>query len=275
MIESPGFYGVIQLLDKLGLHAIEIPSHSAQGIDIDALQSALKQYNVAACVISPSFSTPSGACLSVSAKQTLMTLANHYDFAVIEDDIYADLSFGQTLSPIKSLDTENRVILCSSFSKSLSRDLRLGWIMGARWHKDIVRLGVISHIANSLAVQEGLHTFLRDGDFKRYLNQIRKQLAVQKNQMVGALQHFWGDDIRYSNPNGGLSLWVEFTSSIDSLRLYKQALTHQILITPGTLFSVERDFSNFMRLSFCHPTKGQRETALQQLQALSQQAKTM
>lgn len=270
-IESPGFYGVIQLLDKLGLHAIEIPSHSANGIAVDVLEEVLDKFDVTACVVSPCFSTPSGACMSLEDKRRLIELANQHDLAVIEDDIYGDLSFEQPLAPIKSLDTQERVILCSSFSKSLSRDLRLGWIMAARWQSEIVRLSVLSHIANSQAIQTGLYWFMRDGDYNRYLYQFRHQLLRQKNQMEGALQRFWHNDIRFSHPKGGLSLWVELHHSVDTLKLYTAALPHRILITPGALFSVEQDFSNFMRLSFCHPTEGAREAALQKLQVLSKQ----
>jgi DNA-binding transcriptional MocR family regulator len=207
-IESPGFYGVIQLLDKLGLHAIEIPSHSANGIAVDVLEEVLDKFDVTACVVSPCFSTPSGTCMSLEDKRRLIELANQHDLAVIEDDIYGDLSFEQPLAPIKSLDTQERVILCSSFSKSLSRDLRLGWIMAARWQSEIVRLSVLSHIANSQAIQTGLYWFMRDGDYNRYLYQFRHQLLRQKNQMEGALQRFWQNDIRFSHPKGGLSLWV-------------------------------------------------------------------
>lgn len=177
-IESPGFYGVIQLLDKLGLNAIEIPSHSANGIDVDALEKVLEMFEVTACVVSRCFSTPSGACMSLNDKQRLIELANRYDLTLIEDDIYGDLSFEQALAPIKSLDTQNRVILCSSFSKSLSRDLCLGWIIAALWQPDVVRLSVISHIANSQAIQTGLYWFMRDGDYSRYTQTIRSCTAT-------------------------------------------------------------------------------------------------
>ena len=268
IIESPGFYGVIQLLDQLGLHAIEVPSHSQAGLNVEVLQQTLTQFSVSACVVSPAYATPSGASMSDEDKELLVALANRYNFALIEDDIYGDLGFRQRPKPLKSFDSEDRVILCSSFSKSLSRDLRIGWVIGGQWQERINRLKLVSHLACNQSVQLALFQFMQEGDFKRYLRHIRSTLETQRNQLVHALHKYWEGKVKFAVPDGGLSMWVELPSSVDTLTLYNKALANNIVITPGVLFSVERDFSHFMRLSYCHPTTGQREQAIKKLRAL-------
>lgn len=268
MIESPGFYGVIQLLNELGLHSVEVPCHSISGIDLDKAEYVLSKYNIKACVVTPAFSTPTGACMPDEHKQRLVALANQYDFAVIEDDIYGDLGFDFRPTPIKAFDTENRVILCSSFSKSTSRDLRIGWIMAGRWQKRVQRLKLVSHLAGNQAIQEGLNEYIASGDFLRYLRIRAQQLKQQRDALVNVLVHLWPEDVRFTHPQGGLSLWLELPAHVDTLALYQTALKHHIVLTPGNLFSSQNDFSRFLRLSFCHPMTSGRIAAIQYLKGL-------
>ncbi|GAC17471.1 aminotransferase-like domain-containing protein [Paraglaciecola arctica] len=267
-VESPGFYGVLQLLQQLQLNAIEIPSSPTTGVDIDIFESALKKWNIKALVVTPAFATPTGATMPTEHKKNLISLANQYDIALIEDDIYADLGFMERPFPLKSLDTENRVILCSSFSKSLSRDIRVGWIIGGRWQKDIVKLKLVTSLANSQATQIGLASFLKNGHYKRHINQKRLILKQQRDQLITNIQRYWSNSVHFSIPNGGLALWIKLDSKINTQTLYYQALERKIILTPGSLFSVEDRFHNFIRLSFNHPSIGNRKNALKILSNL-------
>jgi len=127
-VESPGFYGVLQLLEQLGLRVIEVPSSIETGMNIDALEEALKRWKVKACIVSPAYATPGGALMPIGAKKRLIELAERHDLAVID----ADTALNGAPDPLKGMDLNERVILCSSFSKSVSRDLRLGWVSGGR-----------------------------------------------------------------------------------------------------------------------------------------------
>jgi DNA-binding transcriptional MocR family regulator len=267
-VESPGFYGVLQLLQQLQLNVIEIPSSTTKGLDIDVLKAALEKWKIKACVVTPAFATPTGATMPIEHKKQLVSLANQYDLAVIEDDIYADLGFIERPTPLKSLDTENRVILCSSFSKSLSRDLRVGWIIGGRWQKHIIKLKLVTSLANSQAIQIGLTNFLKNGHYKRHINQRRLILKQQRNQLITNIQQYWPNSVRFSIPDGGLALWIQLDSKTNTQTLYNKALEKNIVLTPGSLFSVEDRFHNYIRLSFNHPSTGNRKNALKTLSHL-------
>ena len=268
VIESPGFYGVIQLLEELGLNAIELPSHSVSGIDITVLREALDKYKITACVVSPAFATPSGSCMSEDNKKALIQLANENNFAIIEDDIYVDLGFTSRPKPIKAFDTEDRVILRSSFSKTLSRDLGIGWVMGARWQSKINKLKLVSNLACSQAMQAALAKFMQDGDYKRHLAYKRSTLLVQRDQLVQALNKYWKGELKFTIPNGGLTVWLELDPAINTGDLYNAAATQKIIIAPGALFSLAPNFTHFMRLSFNHPTLGNREKAIAKLSSI-------
>ncbi len=93
-VETPGFYGVLQLLQQLGLQAVEVPASTDAGMDPDALEEVLQRWKVRACVVSPAFATPGGALMPTRNRHRLLALASAHDLAMIEDDIYADTAFG-------------------------------------------------------------------------------------------------------------------------------------------------------------------------------------
>ncbi|WNC70042.1 PLP-dependent aminotransferase family protein [Thalassotalea nanhaiensis] len=264
-VESPGFYGIIQLLEQLQLNIIEIPVASTTGLDLDALEQAASKWDIAAVVVTPSFSTPTGALMPIKNRQRIVTIANTHDFAVIEDDIYGELGFDSNLPPVKTFDSEQRVILCSSFSKSLSRDLRIGWVNGGRWHEKIIRLKLTSQLASGQLQQLAVAEFMANGHFKRHLHSFKSSLLLHRNQLLSALLQYGPSAIKYSLPQGGLALWVEFSQEINTTKLYSTALKKNIVLTPGQLFSSAGHFSNSMRISFNHPYTGQRLNALKQI----------
>jgi len=264
-VESPAFYGVLQLLEQLQLNVIEIPASSETGLDMDAFESALKTWQVKACVVTPAFATPTGATMPADNRTRLMVLANHYDIAVIEDDIYGDLAFETRPAPLKALDDQQRVILCSSFSKALSRDLRIGWICGGRWHEQITQLKLVTQLASNQSLQQGLASFMADGSYRRHLNHYCQTLKRQRDQLVNAIRHYWPASTLFSVPEGGLALWLEMDASLDMQSAYPRALEKGIILTPGSLFSATGQYRNYLRLSFTHPITDKRKTALRQL----------
>ncbi|MDX1599368.1 MAG: PLP-dependent aminotransferase family protein [Marinobacter sp.] len=266
-IESPGFYGVLQLLEQLELQVVEVPTSTETGMDVDALEEILEHWDVRACVVSPAFATPGGALMSVDARQRMMALAERHDLAIIEDDIYAESGFYQVPDTLKALDETNRVIHCSSFSKILSRDLRLGWISGARWHSRILHLKLVTQLASSRYLQQGVADYMEEGGLTSHLRRQRGLLRERRDQLLTSLRA-WPVPVRVTIPQGGLAVWLELPDSVDTLAAYPKALDQGIVITPGPLFSVSGEYSNCLRLSFSHPWDEQRSRALNQLPAL-------
>lgn len=267
-VESPGFYGSLQLLSQLKLKVLEIPADPANGIDVNILEEQLARWPVKACVVTPNFATPTGAVMPAASSIELVELANRYDFALIEDDIYGDLGFRERPEPLKALDTQERIILCSSLSKSLSRDLRLGWVEGARWRERIAHLKLITVLASSQYTQQGVADFIREGEYERFLRRQRLQLLTQRDQWAQAISEVWQDDVSYTLPEGGMALWVSLPESVDTLTAYNRALAEGIVITPGALFSTTTRFNNYLRISFAQPLSTKRHYALASLAAI-------
>jgi len=266
-VESPGFYGALQLLEQLGLRVIEVPSSIETGMNIDALEEALKRWEIKACIVSPAYATPGGALMPMNAKKRLIELAERHDLAVIEDDIYADTALNGTPDPLKGMDPNERVILCSSFSKSVSRDLRLGWVSGGRWHDRIVHLKLVTQLATSRYLQEGMAEYMADGSLGSHLRRQRNELRINRDCLIASLQT-WPCEARISSPQGGLAIWVELPEYVDTLSAYLPALDNGIVMTPGPLFSISDQFRNCLRISYAHPWNSARLEALAKLRDL-------
>ncbi|MBY4676269.1 aminotransferase-like domain-containing protein [Marinobacterium arenosum] len=261
-VESPGFYGVLQLAESLGLQVLEIPAAADSGLNMDSLAEALKSWPVRACVVTPAFATPSGSLMPQAARSRLLALAEQHDFVVIEDDIYGDLAFDQRPPPLKALDHSGRVILCGSVSKSLSRDLRLGWIAAGPWQTQVNRLKLVNMLACSRFIQRGLSDFIGDGGYDRHLRRQRSLLADQRDQLAELLDRDWPFPVRFSLPAGGLTLWLELPEAVDTLNCYRRARDHGLIITPGALFTGQKRYQHCLRLSFAHPWNEPRRQAV-------------
>ncbi|WP_017445421.1 PLP-dependent aminotransferase family protein [Gayadomonas joobiniege] len=264
-IESPAFYGVLQILKQLKLKVIEISSSPTLGILPDNLEAAVKKWPIKALVVTPNFNTPTGSIMPDKHKKRLCELAEQQGFTIIEDDIYGDLSFYRTVSPLKSFDKHGSTILCGSFSKALSRDLRVGWVYHENKSDQLARLKMLMQLSGSDSVQQGLASFMAEGFYRRHLSQYNKQLLNQRNNLINALNAHWNFSFKYTIPEGGLCIWVELAPDKNSVELYKQALQQNIVLTPGDLFSISDTYKHFVRLSFASDYKDERLQALKKL----------
>ena len=265
-IESPGFYGALQLLEVLGRKVLEIPSSVVDGISPDALRLAADHWNIKALIVSPSYTTPTGACMPNHNKQQILQLAEQHQFCIIEDDIYAGLHFtSQRPSTIYSDDKTGSVILCSSFSKSLSRDLRIGWIVSKKYHQQILALKVATSMASGISQQQGIASFIAQGGLDKHLKLRRQQLALQRDQMLYLIQQHLPMVQSISRPTGGMVAWVELESNINTLHLYHQAKEKRVNYYPWQPFWCSRYLPTLFTLKLCPPLDSPADRSLQSI----------
>ncbi len=268
-VESPGFFGTLQLLQQLGLKVLPLPCQPDTGLQPGDLAKALQKWPVKALVITPSFSTPTGACMPLKARQQLVQLARQHNMTLIEDHIYAELDFNtSTHTPLAALAPE-QVILCASFSKTLSRDLRLGYIASAQKTPQLTHLKQITTLTNSRFIEQGVDNFITAGSYDRHLQRLRRKLRIQCHDLQTLLTTLF-PDCYFSQPKGGLCLWLTLNEKVDTVRLYHIARESGIMITPGPMFSSEPGlYRHCLRLSFAHPWNPARRDALTRVQALA------
>ncbi len=248
-VESPIFYGILQIIEMQGLRAIEIPTHPDHGMSLDALAYAIEHNSVGACLVVSNFSNPLGCCIPEEGKKRLVELLAARDIPLIEDDIYGDLCFADERPIVaKTFDKKGMVLLCSSFSKTVAPGYRVGWVAPGRFQKQVERLKVLSNIATTTPTQLAMAEFLANGGYDHHLRKIRRVYRRQTDLMAQAVVRYFPEGSRVSRPSGGYVLWVEFPMGVDSLLLYESALKEGITIAPGPIFSSTEKYRNCIRL---------------------------
>jgi DNA-binding transcriptional MocR family regulator len=266
IIESPTFYAALQALERVGLNAIEVPTHPRDGIDLDALALALERHRPKACWLMTNFQNPLGSLMSDEKKQALVRLLAAHQVPLIEDDVYGELYFGSKRPvPAKAFDTEGLVMHCSSFSKCLAPGYRIGWAVPGKFAQQVARLKLTTTLSASAPAQGAMADYLSKGGYDKHLRQLRHTLSVQQSAMMLALVRHFPKGTKATRPSGGYFLWVELPGKVNTLDIHRQALSLGISVAPGPMFSAHRNFTNCLRLNYGHPWNARSEAALQTL----------
>ena len=222
------------MLERLKLKAVEIPVHPREGIDLEVLADSLERLPIKACWFMSNFQNPMGASMDDEKKRALAELLARHQVPMIEDDVYAELYFGQQApKPVKAYDQEGLVMHCSSFSKSLAPGYRVGWVAGGRYAEQIERLKLMTSLSASIPAQAAIADYLQHGGYDRHLRKLRYALETQQNAMLAAVARYFPEQTRVSRPSGGYFLWLELPEAVDSLRLFQLALAQGISLARG------------------------------------------
>ena len=265
-VESPTYFSVLRLIEKLGMLALEIDSDPETGVNLDSLEFALDTMDITAMLIVPNFNNPAGSLMPDSNKQKMVEMLSSRKIPLIEDDVYGDLYFGDERPCIaKCYDQDDMVLSCSSFSKTLAPGFRMGWVAGGRYHEQLLEWKQATSSAAPSLQQLAVTEFLRSGQYDRHLTRLRKAFRAQVEKARYMIARLFPEGTRISDPQGGFVLWVELPRVINCFEVYNRALEQNIGTTPGMLFSSTRKFRNYIRINCGYPWTPQNEQALEQL----------
>jgi len=269
-IETPTYHGILQMLESLHLKALEIATDPQEGICIPCLESSAKKEKIAACLVVASFGNPLGHSMSDDGRRELLSVCSKAGIALIEDDTYGDLPFSDRRPhAIKSFDTEDEVLLLSSFSKTLAPGYRIGWIAPGKHRQEVLRQKLCSSIATATPTQMAVADYLASGGFDRHLRKLRRSLKDLVRQMIHAIGEHFPEGTRVTRPSGGYVVWVELPEVVDSFRLYADALQEGISVMPGPILSATQRYSNCLRITCAMPWSDGIEEAIRRLGELA------
>ncbi|KGE70806.1 aminotransferase-like domain-containing protein [Spirochaeta lutea] len=250
VVESPLYFAFLSLLKHLDVQIIEIPNHPETGLNLDILEFVLSRQPVRAVLCSPNFSNPLGCLMPEDHKLRLIKLARQYNTLIVEDDIYGDLPHrGSRPKPLKAFDLEDRVIYCSSCSKTIAPGLRVGWIINKAYFDALAARKTMMNLASSTPSQAMLAGFLESRSYDRYLRRIRRIISGNCNAIRQVILREFPQGTAVSSPQGGLALWAELPREVDCGYLYDRAIREDILLAPGMLFTVNAGLSSCLRIN--------------------------
>jgi DNA-binding transcriptional MocR family regulator len=265
-VESPCYYGFLQQAELRGLKVIEIPTNAQTGVSLDALSLALKKWPIKLIAVTSRYSNPTGAALNTEKQQQLYKLAQQYNLMILEDDIYGELGYSQPINTVlKTFDVDDRVMYCSSFSKTLSPGIRIGWCLPGKALNVVVKTQTFSSFSPSSLSQLALSSFLETGQFDKHLRKLRQTCQYNIETISLSVRQHFPDGTQLTQPKGGYILWVRLPDGMSSMDLQKSALKKGINIAPGALFSNIDEFDQYLRLNCALPMDTGLRHAIKQL----------
>lgn len=248
-VETPVYFGILQMARSMGLNVIEIPNNPLTGIDLEALKKVLPKLK--ACCFISNFSNPLGCLMPDEHKKELVRMLTEYNIPLIEDDLYGNLFFGATRpKPCKAFDEAGIVMWCGSVSKTLAPGYRVGWVAPGKFKDKIIRQKLLQTISTPSLYQEVIADFLEHGRYDHHLRTIRTKLYTSCLKFQGAIEDYFPNNTKISQPLGGFMLWLELDKKIDTAKLFDIAIKQKISFAPGRMFSLHNQYNNCMRLNY-------------------------
>jgi DNA-binding transcriptional MocR family regulator len=246
LVDDPGYPNLLFSLRFLGARLIGVP-RTAAGYDLSTLEKLIVAHAPKVFFTQPRLQSPTGSIAQLAHLHRVMQLADKHDFLVVENDIYADLD-PEPRPSLASLDQLNRVIYISSFSKTISPNIRVGYLAAnPDLLDDLAQLKMISGLTSSEFSERLAHGALMDGRWRKHVKGLRERLAKAHAATASRLIAL-GFEI-FCEPKAGIFLWARHPSLPDSTELAYKAAEQDILLGPGHLFGAELRASAWLRFN--------------------------
>jgi DNA-binding transcriptional MocR family regulator len=249
-VEEPTYHNVLSALAAQGLRAAPVPVRDGAP-DLAMLERALERPDVKLFYTMPTFHNPLGTSTGLAHRRALLAVAGRAGKPVVEDAYEMDLRYaGKPVPSLAALDERGLVVQLFSFSKSLFPGARVGSIAArGRIVEALLALKHASDLGGALVLQAALAEFVAGGGYERHLARVRRTLRGRRDALLEALAREMPDGVRWTEPEGGLQLWVELPEFVDTAELLPHAVRGGVLFAPGFQFRSDPRPSSGLRLS--------------------------
>ena len=271
IVELPSYMGGLQAFSAYRAKMVGVPQDN-DGMRMDLLEKALaklarRNRKPKFIYVIPDFQNPSGVTMTLKRRKSLLELARKYEVPIIEDSPYRDLRFvGDSVPMIFSLDKENYVIALGTFSKLLCPGLRLAWITApVEWMERMVIAKQSMDLSSPVFTQLMVAEYMKRGLLPQQVEKIRRLYARKRDVMINALRRYMPKGVEWTEPEGGLFLWVKLPKKMNANELFPKALENKVAYVIGSAFHCNGKGQNTMRLNFSYPSEEQIEEGIKRL----------
>lgn len=250
VIEEPGYLGAIQAFSIYRATFFPVPVNP-EGMVTDQLEQATAHHLIKLMYCVPNFQNPSGISYSEQNRQEIARILKDKKTILIEDDPYGELRFlGEDKPSFYELIPENTVLL-GSFSKIVVPSFRIGWIVAK---DEIMQKLIVAKQASDLHTnyfgQRIIMQYLKDNDINEHIAIIRQAYGRQRDAMVSAIREYFPEETQYTQPEGGMFLWITLPKGISAMAVFNEAVKRKVAFVPGDPFYVNKKEVNTLRLNF-------------------------
>lgn len=261
LVGLPSYLGGLAAFNAYQADMVGIPfdEHGMRSDKIEETLAELKANNESPkfIYIIPDFQNPAGVTIPDFRRKEILEIAKKYNVLIIEDSPYKEIRFeGEHQTSLYALDNTGHVLNLGTFSKIFVPGFRIGWMIG---HPDIIDKFVIAKQSTDLCtspfVQKIAAKYIEKGYFSKNLKKTIQNYKEKKEVMIKAFEEYMPEGVKWTNPEGGLFLFVTLPEHIDTEDLFKKAIEKKVAFVKGSVFHCDGSGKNTMRINFSFVSK--------------------
>ena len=249
LVDDPGYFILFGGLKSFGAKIVGVPWNT-DGPDTEKMEALIKQHHPKLFFTNSILHNPSGASISQPVAHRILQLAEKYDMVLVEDDIYGDFH-PSPITRLATLDQLNRVIYVSSFSKSVSASLRVGYLACKReLASNLSDIKLLTGLTTSEISERMIYQLLTDGHYRKHLDKLRGKLQLARTSTIKKLEYL-GFEL-HCEPEGGMFIWAKLDDTSNTAEIASSAAKLGIMLAPGNIFRPHQEPSPWIRFNVAH-----------------------
>lgn len=249
LVDDPGYFILFGGLKSFGAKIVGVP-WNADGPDTQVMEELIKEHRPKIFFTNTILHNPTGASISQAVAYRVLQLAEKFDMMLVEDDIYGDFH-PATMTRLATLDQLNRVIYVSSFSKTVSASLRVGYFAcGPELATSLCDVKLLTGLTTSEISERLMYQLLTEGHYRKHLDKLRAKLLFARQATISRLEKL-GFKL-HCEPDGGMFIWVKLDDQCNSAEVASSAAKKGIMLAPGHMFRPHQEPSPWFRFNVAH-----------------------
>jgi 2-aminoadipate transaminase len=248
--ENPTYVGALQAFQYYQARYATVEMDQ-DGMLVDHVEEKIKKYKPKMIYTVSNFQNPTGITMSLDRRKQLLAIAARYGIPIIDDNPYSDIRFaGEMVRTLKSMGGDN-VITLKTFSKTLAPGLRIGWMNGESGiiHQ-FEKVKQCTDLHTSTYGQYIIYEYLQQGLLAPQIERLRRDYLAKRNTMTKAMSAMFPPEITWTEPDGGLFLWVTLPSHMSAKALFPKAIERKVAYVYGEPFFPNGGGTNTLRMNF-------------------------
>ena len=250
LVENPSFIYLADFLKMYGTNTYSV-SLNSNGLNSDELSLLLSKHNFKMAYLIPNIQNPTTITYSQQNRTEIFEIVKDKDLILVQDNTYGELNFEDKRLPFIGQNSRTSNIYIGSLSKIFGGGLRLGFAIA---DKEIIdKLAIAkqtSDIHSENIIQYVMYEYLLNNDLDTHLKKLNQSYKQQMNIMLNAINEMFPKEIKYSEPEGGIFLWLTLPTYLSGHELLKKSIEQNVLFMPGEYFAPHKTFSNKIRLGY-------------------------
>ena len=253
--QVPIYYAMLELISTAGARILPLPERDGNGIDVAETIALLERWRPKCLFVCTTLSNPSGSTMPDASRAQLVAECRRLGVRIIEDDIYAELADAGAPKPMLAYDDGSTVSYVTSFSKTVSPGLRVGFCVPGTVFEQAATLKCQQDMHSSVVSEAILRAFIEVGALDPHLARIRARNRRRREIATTAIAKAFPAGSKLWPVIGGYMLWVELPQLVDMAHIGDTARAQNVVFAGGRVFFPAEPDKSCLRLNTSKATE--------------------